>query len=120
MTVTFQDLKEKETFSVGGVQYVKGRHPSYEPHELTETPPNAHRPRSPRLYIRFAPTAPVHRTRLFRDLKDGDSFTIGSTVYVKGRHPAYRLRDTDEFPPNAHRPDAPALYVRIGSDTVVD
>jgi hypothetical protein len=120
MTITFGDLRDRELFSVAGVRYIKGQHISYEPHEAAEAPPNAYRPRAPRLYVRFEPTLPVKRARTFQELQDGDTFTIGSTGYVKGRHPAYQPRDTDEVPPNAYRPDAPHLYVNFGPATVVD
>lgn len=120
MTVTFQDLKDREAFSVGGVRFIKGQHPAYQPHESTEVPPNAHRPRAPRLYVRFELTLPVSRTSSFQDLEDGDPFTVGGVAYIKGRHLAYEPHDADEIPPNAYRPDAPHLYVRFGSAKVVN
>ena len=119
MSVTFEDLRDNELFSVDGVRYIKGQHPTYEPHERSEAPPNAYRPSAPHIYVRFAPTSPVRRTRRFQELRDGDRFTYGGTGYVKGRHSAYRPRDADEIPPNAHRPDAPTLYVSFGSATIV-
>jgi hypothetical protein len=120
MTVTFQDLQDREPFSVGGVRYIKGQHPAYQPHEPDEAPPNAHRPHAPRLYVRFEPTLPVSRASSSQDLRDGDSFTVGGVGYVKGKHPTYQSHDKDEVPPNAHRPDAPHLYVRFGSARVVN
>ncbi len=120
IAITFEELRDRELFSVGGVRYIKGRHIAYEPHERTEVPPNAYRPLAPRLYVRFDSTLPVRRARTFEELQDGDAFSIGRLNYVKGRHPAYQLRSSNEVPPNAYRPDAPHLYVSFGSTMVVD
>lgn len=120
MNLTFKDLRDRELFSVDGVRYIKGQHVAYEPHESAEVPPNAHRPRAPRLYVRFEPTLPVRRARTFQELKDGERFAVGNVRYIKGRNPDYQPLGANEVPPNAHRPDAPHLYVSFGSMMVVD
>ena len=119
MTGLFEDLQDNERFGVSGVPYVKGQHPAYQAHDRNEAPPNAYRPDAPYRYIRFEPTLPVTRARLFQDLPDGQPFGRSGLHYVKGQHPAYQSRDPQEMPPNAYRLEAPHLYVRFGSETVV-
>lgn len=56
----------------------------------------------------------------FKDLQDGEKFRSDGAQYVKGRHPFYRSYYSNEIAPNAHRPGAPHLYVRLGPDAEVD
>ncbi len=119
MVTLFRDLEDKEWFTVDGVSYVKGRHPAYQSETPKEIPPNAHRARAPYLYFRFDPSTPVTRARAFRELPEGEPFTVKDVRYVKGQHPEYNAQDIDDQPPNAHRANAPDRYVRFGPDTVV-